>query len=68
MQLLRHVNNRDVAIQIIRSFYVPEKLTYKFTVYWWNIGACHAPWSMGIREKIEVSKSQMSDWKPYKEM
>jgi hypothetical protein len=63
--LRKHVNNTDVAIEILKSFYVREKGLYKLKVRWWNIGRCHPPWSLGIVEKIEIPKHQMREWHAY---
>lgn len=51
MKLWKHVNNRDVALQILKSFYVKEKRSYKMKVEWWNIGP-HKAWPMNITQRI----------------
>ena len=64
--LRKHVNNHDVALEVIKSFYVKEKKVWKVKVRWWNIGVSHPPWSMGIVETITVDNSAWRmDWKPY---
>ena len=63
--MLKHINNNDVAIEIIRKFYVHEKQMYEFKVRWWNIGKCHTPYYMGIEQKIAVSKQEAANWVPY---
>lgn len=45
---------KDVAFQIIKSYKIPEKGVIKLTVGWWNIGRRHAPWEMGIVQKITI--------------
>lgn len=65
-QLLKHTNNTDVAIEILRQFYVPEKQVYKLKVCWWNIGNSHKPFSMGIVEKIVINKQDMPNWQVYR--
>lgn len=65
--LRKHVNNNDVALEVIKAFFVPEKKVWKLKVRWWNIGIVHAPWSMGIIEKLEIDDRVWKlDWKPYK--
>ncbi len=63
--LLKHVNNTEVAIEILKSFYVKEKQIFKLKVRWHNIGKCHAPWSMEIVQTIKVKKEDMANWQPY---
>ncbi len=60
--LYRHRENRDVAIEVLKTFYVEHHKTWKLKVQWWNIGACHEPWPMGIEQKIEVTDDQRRDW------
>lgn len=64
--LLKHVNNTDVAIEVLKTFYVKEKQTYKLKVRWWNIGKCHEPWCMGITETIVIRKEDMPKWQVYR--
>lgn len=64
--LYKHRNNTDVAFQIVKSFYVPEKRLYKFTVRWWNIVKSHPPYDMGCQEKLEIPANVWrADWLPY---
>ena len=64
--LFKHVNNTDVAFEIIKSFFVPEKSLYKLKVRWYNIGICHAPFDMGITQRIEIRQQDWREsWKPY---
>jgi hypothetical protein len=51
---------RDVAFEVHKAFYVKEKGLWKLKVGWWNIGRCHAPWPMGIPQRIEVRDDQLS--------
>lgn len=66
MNLRKHINNTDVAIEILTKFYVRERDTWKLKVRWWNVGSRHAPFSMGIDEKLEIPASEMGNWKPYR--
>lgn len=64
--LRKHVNNQDIAIEVLKSFYVKEKDLWKLKVRWWNIGVCHPPWCMGITEKLSISNKELkTNWKAY---
>jgi hypothetical protein len=60
-----HVNNRSVFIEVIRSFYVPEKKLWKVKVMWWKY---HSKWKlrfpMGITTKFEVTETSHPHWRP----
>ncbi len=64
MILYKHLNSSDIAMEIIKSFYVEEKDVYKIKVIWWNIGNCHKPWCMGIEQKFILSAEKMKEWRP----
>ena len=62
MKLWKHVNNKDVAFQVLKSFYVKEKRIYKMKVEWWNIGP-HEAWPMGITQRIQIPVDiWIKDW------
>lgn len=64
--LLKHVDNEDVAIEILKRFYIKEKQEWILKVRWWNVGRCHPPWDMGLIQKIRVSQiDRFTKWKPY---
>lgn len=63
--LRKHVNNTDVAIEIVKIFYVREKRLFKLTVRWWNIRRCHAPYPLNIAQKLEIDVLKWKDWEPY---
>jgi len=61
-RLYKHVNNTDVALEVIKSFYVKEKSLWKLKVRWYNI--VHRPTSLGIVEKIQIPRDKWRDeWK-----
>lgn len=65
--LWKHVDMRDVAIEVIKEYYIPEKDAYALRIMWWNIGECHAPWSMAIGQRITIPAGDWgSKWLPYK--
>jgi hypothetical protein len=65
MTLFKHPSNRDVAFEIERRFYVKEKGIWKLRVTWWNVGTCHAPWPMGLSQRIELTDQKLLEFKPF---
>ena len=64
-EFYRHVENRTVAIQVLASFYVPEKDRWNIKVMWWN----HSPtkglrFAMGITQRFNVTRKQKKNWLP----
>jgi hypothetical protein len=61
--LRKHQNNTDVAIEILKCFFVREKREFALKVRWWNI-ACKRlpPYDMKIDQKIRIS---LEDWKKW---
>lgn len=66
MRLLKHANNTDVAIEVLKRFYVKETSVWKLKVRWWNIGTKHEPWCMNIEQRIELTEAARRDWKSYR--
>ena len=61
-QIYKHKNNTDVAINIVKSFYVKEKQRYNLKVRWINIGS--HPWQdMNIVQRINIQNKDLLDWK-----
>lgn len=61
--LYRHRNNRDAAFEVIKAFYIKEKDAWSLKVGWWNIGACHKPYPLGIAQRITLPASALKqDW------
>ena len=61
--LYRHKNNTTVAFEVLDSAYIKEKASYRLGIVWWNIGACHSPWNMGLDpEIIEIPVANVSNW------
>lgn len=46
--LYKHRNNTDVAVEVVKMIKIPGKRYARIKVRWWNIGNCHAPYSMGL--------------------
>ena len=62
-KLYKHINNTDVAIEIIKRFYVREKDVWKFKVMWWNIVPSHPPYCIGETQRITVpAKVWDNEW------
>ncbi len=64
-RLRKHVANTDVAIQILKRFYVRETDTWVLKVMWWNIGLCHTPYPLAITQRLKIPAAAMADWRPY---
>jgi hypothetical protein len=67
VQLLKNINNTDVAIEVLSSRYMSVGRRWHLCVRWWNIGHAHPPWPMGVVENIIISRSdRLLRWRPYK--
>lgn len=60
--LYKHVNNTDVAFEVIKKFYIRETQTYKLRVGWWNVVPSHPPYPMRVFQAIEIPRSKAHDW------
>ena len=60
--LYRHVNNSTVAFEIDKQNYIPEQKAWSLRVCWWNVGACHTPYPLGISQWIKLPDSVHADW------
>lgn len=60
--LWKHVEMRDVAMDVVKAYYVKEKRIWKLRVLWWNIGACHKPWPMGVEQRLEIPEERRREW------
>lgn len=66
--LYKHKDNRDVAIEVLKSFYIEEKDTYSLKVTWWNIGKTHKPYCTNYTERFKISRDiWRNDWQLYNE-
>jgi hypothetical protein len=59
--LYRHKDNRDLAFQIVKAFYVKSKSLWKLKVMWWNIGS-HKPWCMNHTQRIDIPLARQKEW------
>lgn len=55
INLLKHENCKDVAIRILKKYYIPEKDIYKCKVEWWLVTS-DIPRLLVIRDKIEIKR------------
>jgi hypothetical protein len=58
--LYRHKLNRDVAMGI-RTWINRDDGSMDLCVSWWNIGACHEPYPIGLAPQWIKLKS-LADW------
>jgi len=62
--LYKHVNNTDVAFEIIKKFYVVEKHLWKLKVKWWRVNkANRIKYCMDITQRIEIPADKVRDWR-----
>lgn len=54
MGLYKHKNNTDVAMLVIKSFYVQEKNLYKLKVKWMNVVNPSNVFYTGVYENVEI--------------
>lgn len=64
VRLYKHTNCRDTAIEIKKSYFIPEKDGWSMKVMWWNIGP-HKPFCMAIQQRVFISKEAWKNWKEY---
>lgn len=66
MRLYKHVNNKDVAVEVLKFIDVPGKDYAKIKVCWWNIGP-HEPYCMNMTQWLTDASidGSMKDRKKY---
>lgn len=64
VELLRHTNSKDVAIQVLEKEYHLETDSWHLLVIWWNIGP-HRPFIMGP-DNIRIKSLDLINWVPYR--
>lgn len=64
-QLYQHLNNTDVAAEVLKCFYIKEREAYSVRIRWWNVGKAHAPWCMNLEERFIISKEAAKSWIPF---
>lgn len=67
IRLLKHPKSNDIAMEVLKKFYVKEKDVWKIRVRWWNIGP-HEPFCMWIEEKIQLPTEKFMEWRPMQEL
>lgn len=65
--LKKHRNNQDVAIEILKRFFVPEKQVWKLKVRWYRIYRNRPPMCMNIDQRITVARKDWAQWEIYRE-
>lgn len=65
MTLWKHVRNTDVAVEVLKRFWIKEKAAWSFRVRWWNIGP-HEPYCMNIEQRLKIDgEIWRRDWRPW---
>jgi hypothetical protein len=62
VKLFKHYNCNDVAIEILKKFYVHEKNGYKLKIRWWNVVNPDNSWDMGCQENLFISQDDLKNW------
>jgi hypothetical protein len=62
MGLYKHINNTDVAILIVKSFYISKSEYYKLKVKWVNIVNPANYFGLG-EENLKISREDFKNWK-----
>jgi hypothetical protein len=65
LRLLKHPKMTDTAVEVLKSFFIKEKKAYSLRVRWWNIGRCHAPYSLNIEQRLTIPMEQWREWELY---
>ena len=63
-RMYRHKIWTQVAFLVEKSrlVYGYTSVRYKMKIHWYNIGACHEPWSLNIRENIEIPYGKRDEY------
>ena len=66
----KHTNNTDVAMRVVKSYFITEKNGWKVKVNWINIVNPANPFvitdSIGpLQETHLITREQAKDWKPF---
>lgn len=62
-----HPSCRDICMQVISSFTVPEHETIKVKVLWWRLRFGKIAYCIGITQKFEKPIEYWKQWKTIKE-
>lgn len=61
----KHVNNRSAHIEVLKSFYIPEKKCWKVKVMWWKYHSKYKyRFPMGITQWFTVTEKDKPLWRP----
>lgn len=66
MKLYKHWNNTDVAMCVLKKYYIRQKHVYKLKVLWFNIVNPNNIYSTGVRENITIDATTFNkNWSFY---
>jgi hypothetical protein len=57
MKLYKHVNNTDIAFELVKKYYIPEKDAYSIKVRWYRVRGIRVLWYFGIEERICIPRN-----------
>ncbi len=66
MGLYKHKYNTDIALCILKSFYVQQGDYYKLKIEWFNIVNPNNIFTTGVKENLKIDRSTfLKDWDYY---
>lgn len=66
--LLKHQDNTDVALRVIKKFYIKEKDAYSLQVEWFRVSTARNKvlWPMGITQRIKIPRLRwQTEWEAF---
>lgn len=68
MMLYKHRNCTDVAVEVLKKYYIPEKDAYALKVLWVRVSTPRNKvlWSLGITQRLKISRQEwLHGWLPF---
>lgn len=63
MVLLKHIRNTDVAILVLKKYFIPQKDYYKVKVKWMNIVNPNNIFYIGVQETLIINRKKfLKEW------
>ena len=63
MRLYKHINNTDIAFEVLRKYYIPEKDAYSIKVRWYRVRGDYVLWCFNIVERHRIDRYKfLHEW------
>ena len=60
----KHILNTDVAMKVVKSYYIPEKNGWKLRVIWLNVVNPSNVFPLNIQpDKVFLNREDLKNWK-----